>query len=520
MRKNQDKDAKKEALERTVKTDSEKKESAKKKKAPEKGPELNDPMYDVTVDTKGNADIVSEKAIEEVDYPPELAEFLGEVLQGVRENLGIPKDEEIPIDELQSFFGRLFEKVDLEKMIHELRAEKVFGISEDDSVPKVVFQDEEDVSPDSLLDEDLLNMDLSKLEVDKNGNRILGEFTLDCPVEPKGIVSQQFPVQIDEEFIKNRVYIQVRIPFIMMIPLAEITPESEYYEMSGTFLMNETHAFQVHPDTYDELQELLDKCGVIQGQKEIKEGENVAEKVAEYFASGDVINGDFSAREDGYYEDLREYWYDGQIYHEGDVIWFEIPCSVSLTGAIKGFVANIDSFMDLYTPCDVTAARKIKVEGNRRILSNQEKFNIMYYNLNEDFFTQLLPYENVWQKAKEFARTKDTPGYCAVCLDGRFNVPVESFFNPITFECESLIVAFNVIPCIPVHHHCAGVLVADVGNMQIHTAVRYAKGRIFNWQKRVDQELEVYRLKNPDFDPYDDPYDNPHNTSFDDEDND
>ena len=92
MRKNQDNNASKKADEKSMKTGSEKKDSAKKK-ALDKKPVLNEPLYDVSVDENGRADVVSEKAIEEIDYPPELAEFLGEVLQGQREQLGLSEGE-------------------------------------------------------------------------------------------------------------------------------------------------------------------------------------------------------------------------------------------------------------------------------------------------------------------------------------------------------------------------------------------------------------------------------------------
>jgi hypothetical protein len=151
------------------------------------------------------------------------------------------------------------------------------------------------------------------------------------------------------------------------------------------------------------------------------------------------------------------------------------------------------------------------VSNYRRILSNQEKFEIYYYKLNKDFFEKLTPAEEIWYLASEYAKTMETPGFCVVCLNGKFNVPVESFFNYDTFESEDLITIFNVVGCFPNHHRCAGLLVADIGNMQFHTAVRYCNGHVFDWQKRINQEIEAYRLDNPDFDPYDDPYDNPYN---------
>jgi hypothetical protein len=87
--------------------------------------------------------------------------------------------------------------------------------------------------------------------------------------------------------------------------------------------------------------------------------------------------------------------------------------------------------------------------------------------------------------------------------------------NYETFELDELIVIFNVLPCFLTHHKCASFLVADVGNMQMKTAVRFLKGRVFDWGKRIDQELAMYRKWNPDFDPYEDPYSDPNNSYID-----
>lgn len=515
MRKNQDNNASKKADEKSMKTGSEKKDSAKKK-ALDKKPVLNEPLYDVNVDENGRADVVSEKAIEEIDYPPELAEFLGEVLQGQREQLGLSEGEEFPADYLQEFFKKLFSEVDINKLVHELRCEKVFGLEPDESVkPMPILDEEEDLpedeSADRIPDEMLANLDYSKLEVNERGQRIFADFVLDCPENPMGIIEQYLPVKIDEDAIKNHVYAHVVIPFLEMIPLASITPGSEHYEETGTFLMDETNAYKLHTETFMDLQELLEKIGISEGQVVVKEGEDVAQKISEYIEEGNAIEGDFSAREDGYYDDLCEYWYDGKIYHEKDVIWLELPKTVNMMGVIKGFSANLDSFAPIYSPCDITHAKGIMVSNYRRILSNQEKFEIYYYKLNKDFFEQLTPAEEIWYLASEYAKTMETPGFCVVCLNGKFNVPVESFFNYDTFESEDLITIFNVVGCFPNHHRCAGLLVADIGNMQFHTAVRYCNGHVFDWQKRINQEIEAYRLDNPDFDPYDDPYDNPYN---------
>lgn len=504
MRKNHNEEEQK-ALEQALKTDSEKKESANKK---EKGPELNEPLYDVQVDMSGKADVVSEKAIEEVDYPPELAEFLGEVLENLHNQLGLAEDEPIPDDILDEFYRKLFSETDIETLVHELRAEKVFGVEPDESIPKYQLEDEESDISEDFSDEDLKNIDFSKLDMTPEGKRILDDIPLNCPEDYIGIIRQEFPVKLDEDFIKNKVIIRVSIPYLKEFPLKESMPDTNE---AGVYLSDGLDVtYKIHPETYAELQELLMRIGAVESCAEIHEGEDIVGKVSQYFAAS--AN---EQREDGYYEDTMEYWYDGKIYHEKDVIWYELPRTVNLAGNMKGFSANLDSFVPLYEPCDITSARSIKVQNYRRVLSEKEKFEIEYYGKNLEFFEQLLPHEEVWYLATEFAKQQETSGYCVVCLNGKFYVPVETIVNTTTFECENLIVAFNVTNCYPIHHRCSGILIADVGNMQIRTAVRYAKGKVFDWHKRIEQELKAYYLHDSDFNPYDDPYDNPNNADGD-----
>ena len=393
----------------------------------------------------------------------------------------------------------------------------MFGIEPDESVPTYGADEEADDADDMLDDEDdltddeLFNIDPSKLKAGADGIRILAEFTLECKEKPMGVLRQMFPVRIDEEFIKNRVYVLINIPFVLSIPLAEVTPDSEYSEMSGTFLTDMTTAYKIPEDAYAELNEILDRCGVPNAQKEIKEGEDVVARISEYFASGDVIDTDFAPREDGYYEDTMEYWYEGDTYHEMDVIWFELPRNVDANGRMRAMCINLDSFPDLCEPCDITRAKTIKVENFRRVLSEEERVEIIRYGRNPEFFERLLPEEMVWFLASEYAKKQETSGYCVVCKNGKFNVPVESIFNPTTLEYEHLVIAFNSMPCGEDHHKCTGVLVADVGNIQMYTAVRYHKNQVIDWRKRINQELQAIFLKNPNFDMYADPYDDPHN---------
>ncbi len=476
MRKNQDKDANN-AYDKALKTDSEKNESAKKKKT--------------------------------VDYPPELATFLGETLQGVRKTLGISDGEEITKDQYREFYKKMLADTDVKKMIHELKLDKIFNIEPDESVPTLESVDEEQDIDDELTDDELFDIDPSSLPMETDGTRILADFMLDCPVESIGAIKQKFPVKIDDEFIDNNVVIQLYIPYVAVYPLSELKADSDD-ETLRSFIMNEKEAYEIHPDTYKELQKVLDRCNIIEGRKTIKEGEDVVGQIAEFFANGDVIEGDFSPREDGYYEDLMEYWYCGKIYHEKDVIWTEMSNQTDSYGSMKGFSANLDMFNPLYEACDITKARSIVVDNNNhRVLPKEELLDIYTHGKNKAFFEQLLPYEEVWVLAKKCAKEKTAPGYCIVCLNGKFYVPVESFFNPETLESEDLIVAFNVINCTPLHHKCRGMIVADVGNVQIQTCVRFAKGRNFDWRKRINQEVETYRKYNPNFDLYGDPYDDP-----------
>jgi hypothetical protein len=463
----------------------------------------------------------SEKAIDKVDFPPELADFLGESLRGIREQLGLKPEDSIPIDALREHFQKLFKDSNIEKLLCELKCDKLFGLQEDyDGKFYQSVDDEEDVpSPDDFTDEEISDMDFSDLDKDQYGNTVLSTIVLAGAEEGEDFLDYIFPaLPGDKEAEAHHLVIHVYVPYIDVVRQEELEDLAKKYKemkQAPRVLTQDGEIFFVlDENTYQSFLEAARECGVNMDEKakEVETVDDFKTMMRELTANGEVIHGiDSNARADGYYEDLCEYWYDGVIYHEKDVIWFELP-KLRAGERIQGFVANLDHYGKLYTGVDVTRAKTIKVEGGYRVLSKEEIFEIKYNHQNEDFFRQLLPAEEVWYLASEYAKTKDTPGYCVVCRNGKFNVPIESFMNYETFEFDELIEVFNILPCFLTHHKCQSFLVADVGNMQMKTAVRFLKGRTFDWGKRVEQEIDMYHKYNPDFDPYEDPYSDPNNS--------
>lgn len=337
-------------------------------------------------------------------------------------------------------------------------------------------------------------IDYSKFKADENGQRKVDEIILGCPVKWQGVVIETFPINFDEEAVKNNAVVNVLIPFINMFSLDMVTPESKYYNKKGLFLTNGVNAYEIHAETFKDYEELRRKLGI-------------TDQV--------IRTGNSLPRKDGYYADTKEYWRNGKKYHEGDVIWFDVQKTNNTPGMIREYLANLSSDTDKeYLACDITYARNVEEKNHRRVLPKQELLYSHLYNMDKEFLETLMPSEEIWCIASRYAKTKDVPGYCVVCKNGFFNILVESFFNENTFENESLIVYFNVVNCQPTHHACLGVISADVGNMKVSTGVRYLKGSVFNWQKRINQEIEVYREMNPDFSPYDDPYSKPYDDFY------
>ena len=483
MSKNQKKEEQSKIPETALKTGSEKKESAKKKAV--KGPELNEPMFDVTLNEYGAVDnVVSEKAIEEIDYPPELSEFLGEAIAELHlhEQLGLDPGEPLPEEVITEAIKTILSNVDLGQLLQALKDSE--------------FESKEDniTSLDDLTDEEIAKADFSELDKDEYGNTLLGTFDLVGPEEAEDYTEFIFPaLPGDENAKKCRLVVHIKVPYLEKVSLDELPTSEEVAKMDSVpryITKDHQNYYRVAEETYHAFLEAARECG-LEGADDPPE--------------------EIEVHPDGYDPEMMEYWYGGEIYHEKDVIWFEIPRTISMMGSMKGFSANLDNFIGLYESCDISRVKNIVVKDFKRVLSKMELFEIAQRHQNPAFFEQLTYQEMVFHLAREFAKTKEEAGYCIVCLNGKYYVPVESIFNPVTMEFEDLIVAFNVVNCYPSHHKCCGLIVADVGNMPVHTSVRYHKGGIFDWQKRINQEIAAYRLMDADYNPYDDPYDDPKN---------
>lgn len=472
------------------------------------GREPNDPLYDVSVSSDGDVDVVSEEAIENADYPPKFAEYLGVLFEGVREALGIPDDEEIPDEVMNEYVVKLLAGADIEKLVQELEAEKFFGVEEEKEGEK--FESEEDESetededvptPDDFSDEELMHMAISELPVEEDGTRVWVSSELNAPEGTIGRIKLVVPIITDEEMIKNKVVFHISIPYFKVISFAEAEKDSSILEDQPCIGCADRNFYLITDETLKSYEELMELAGQSTETEKLSEGESFIDAVEKSIDK-------FAARLDGYYEDVMEYWYHGQIYHEKDVIWLEIPLTRNLMGNMKGFLANQDAD-GFFTPIDIGDVKGVEIKNGRKVLSNKEIFEIKYRNQNVEFFEQPTPAEEVWWLTKNYAKTKDSIGYAVVCLRGKFYIPVECFTNYTAFEVDYLATVFNCLNCMPTHHACAAMILGDIGNMQLQTFVRYKLGGIFDWEHRSMQELKMIRKYNANYDPYDDPYDNP-----------
>lgn len=488
-----------------IKTGSENKEPENKKK-----PALK-PMHDVEQEKNDNTNISEE--IDSKSYSPELAQFLGECMRGMKDQLGQKAISQMTKESFVDYFEKLLADCDADKLVRELNLEEMFGLSK-----------EEDSEEEQSVD-DFDDVPLDDLEEDSYGNLILA--TVELNEDPDAVDSIKFIFPIssveDDDGEMRSLVLHLIVPYEGMLKKDELSKSAKYQKMQPQprFLTQDGETFYIiSEDTYNAFIEVIEEYGP-EGMEnptvEIESEEDLKKIISSSKSKNKKRKSTKSnIRDDGYYEDLCEYWYGGEIYHEKDVIWLDLP-KISSGRVSNAFLANLDFYTGLYNPVDITAAKKIKVVNNRRVLSNEEKFEILYNGHNPEFFELLLPAEEVWQIASEYAKTKNTAGYCIVCKNGKFNVPVESFMNDNTFEIDELIVIFNAIACFEIHHKCSAFIIADIGNMQMRTAVRFLKGRVLDWNRRIEQELEAYRKWNPDYNPYDNPYDYPDNGFIDDD---
>ena len=481
------------------------------------GREPNEPVYDVAVNASGAVDVVSNEELDNVDYPPEFAEYLGMLFEGIHESLGLSENEEIPEEVINEYIAKLVANADIEKLIQELNLGKVFGMEDAKGAEEETFQSE-DSEPDvpeqeSLLpidfsDEELIKMAIEDLPVESDGTRVWMTSDLEAPEGAIGRIKLVVPVITDEEMVKNKVVFRITVPYVEEVKFEDVEKNEDIIKDKPCIGTGDGVFYVIAEETLKSYDELMVLAGYDTSERDkIPEDQSILDAVKSELSQ-------FAPRENGYYEDLMEYWYNGKVYHEKDVIWLEVPSTRTVLGNMKGFLANqsSDGFL---TAVDISNVKGVEIKNGRKVLTNNEKFEIMYQNQKISFFEQPTPAEETWWLAKEYAKTKDSIGYAVVCLKGKFYIPVEDFVNFQACEIDSLAIIFNVIHCMPTHHACVALIVGDIGNLQLQTFVRYHKGGIFDWQHRFDQEMKMMRKYNPDFDPYDDPYDSPDYGMFD-----
>ena len=359
--------------------------------------------------------------------------------------------------------------------------------------------------------------DLDSIVPNSDGRKIYEFFQLDAPEEFEDWIYLQTPIMGNELALDNEVYVTIIIPYISRVPFEEalengcITEETPFIILNDEFL-------EVARETFEQYRKALRYIGYPEDHFsfEGEDDDQVMEKIVEMVQSA-------QAREDGYYDDLMEYWYAGRMYHEKDAIWVNLRDLLKdpnqdpdqeqeerpqTLGATDFFVFNADLVGVEHTPINISGVKDVKVENFRRVLSAREQLELEDYEQNRDLYETLTPNEEVWYLATEQAKKENDAGVVVVCLNGKFYMPVETKINPHTSEVEGYISLFNAVPCFTTHHACIGDVVLDVGNMQVHTGVRYLKGRHIDWNKRIEQELKAYRMDSEDYDPFGDPYDN------------
>ena len=345
-------------------------------------------------------------------------------------------------------------------------------------------------------------MTVNEVPVEEDGTKILATFRIEKTADAIGMATFRIPAAVyGQDGNTTNAFIDIIAPYIKEIPLAKIK--------KGRISMTNKKGFP-SGDTFYVMSEkvarvfsgMLDDCGIFgsdQVNKELRE-------FLEYLEP-------FKPRPNGYYEDLHEYWYAGEIYHEKDVIWLSPfdPRHCPKFGEPIYVDYDVNKLAGI-EPCDVKDVynKGIKIENGRKVLTNQEKFEVYGNKKMRKVYETPTTAMYVWWLASECAKTKDDIGIAIVCFEGKLYMPVFTFVNYNLIELESVLVLFNAVPCVPDHHLCVGLVRVDIGNMPTRTWIRPHKGTIIDWTRRRNQEVAAYRkLYNPEFDPYDDPYDDP-----------
>lgn len=358
------------------------------------------------------------------------------------------------------------------------------------------------LSIENLSDEDITSLELEKLPVEKDGTRILNTIEIAPPEGIDEFLMVKVPILTNPKMAELNVVLCYKIPITDRIPVDEVKKDITLIEGKfGGWVVGDEYYFTTE-EVFNVVIDNAERCGVT-----IIRSEDDDKSLAKAISAA-------HPRKDGYYDDLREYWYEGCIFHEKDVIWFTpLYQDPKEKYDPRPVLMNIDADQEpLFVPCDITRAKKrnIVIENGHRVLNNEETFEVYQKpNLKKLYDTPTTD-EYVFWLAKEYAKTQDTVGYAVVCFDGKFYVPCESFFDESLLDFDHLIVMFNAVPCLPAHHLYAGTLQADIGNMTMRVHVRCHKGSILNWATRRDQEiLASKKVRYESYSPYDDPYDDP-----------
>lgn len=492
-----------------IKPQTGKAESSERKD--EENKKLNTPSYDVMVDDDGNViNMVSEEVLDNINIPQDVFETLCEALSDLRQAYGLEPGEEFPEGVVEDFIYTLLETggIDITNIYPDPEPENPADNFLEEPAEECNFTDDARI----IFTED----DLELLKPDEDTGLLIFEtFQIEPPeVEFENWLALLIEIHGNKLAEENSVHVRIVIPYIRKISYEGFDDQvfNSFIESEAACIVLNNAIYTLDAGTYAEYNKILNYCG--RGNDPALNTDNPNNLIK---SLADAMNVDrYEKRPNGFYDDYREYWYDGTPYYEGDVVWIGMPSTKSAYG-MKGFIANIDNYSSLYVPCDVTNVMNVRVENHRRVPSKEEMYELAVSGRSAEFYTRLTVNEKVWYLASTKAKTVNTPGYALVCLNGKFYVPVIGIVNKKLPEVDNLLMIFNVVPCRPTHHACYGVMIADIGNMQTCTGVRYFNGKHFDWHKRISQEIAAYKKYNPSFDPYDDPYDNPDDAEYYDE---
>ena len=165
-----------------------------------------------------------------------------------------------------------------------------------------------------------------------------------------------------------------------------------------------------------------------------------------------------------YDPERKVYFYNGEPYGEGAIIWFSIE---------RNTYFHVEFEID-----KVNAPNTVPLDIDK--LSRHEP---------------KLPLEFDYRAAFELAKTKDGPGIVVICRDGKFHVPCSSFYNANDDKTEYLVSVFNVKSCPSYSKDFWTILVIQVGNISDVLTFKFIKGTEIDWHAAVDYILDSSNAK-------------------------